>query len=219
MSAQDFYNEASKDPSNTGNRPYNNNSTSNLGQLNNSDGTQDRGLMSTVIGGAGGYYAGSKISNNNSKLSGILGAVGGAFLANKVSDKFEHNNGNNHSHHQQQYNNNNNNGNINAGYGQYGRPGMNPPPPPRNDYNNNNNNNNHHHHHNNNQPPFPPQGSQGFGFRDNNNNNNPEPRFRDHNPGRFQGDPRFDDRQEYMDNNQQFYYNQGPPPPGNGPRW
>ena len=100
MSARDFYNEASQDPNNLKN--YNYKSSDNQYPPQNwvagPNATQDRGLLSTVVGGAGGYYAGSKISNNHSKLSGVLGAVGGALLANKLSDKFE--NRHDHQHNQ-----------------------------------------------------------------------------------------------------------------------
>lgn len=179
MSAKDFYNDASKDQNNNNVSSYNrpsqiNNDNANANTGNNQ---QERGFMSTALGGAGGYYAGTKISNNNSKLSGVLGAVGGAYFANKISDKLKHHNGNHH------HNGRSRSGMMDAP----------PHPPPQDNHQNSNNKYG--------QPP--PQGHT----------------FGDSNPGRFQGDPRLDDRQEYMDNNQQYYYNQGSPPPHHSNRW
>ncbi len=51
----------------------------------------ERGLGSSLAGGAAGYYFGKKMNH------GLLGAVGGAFLANKLGDKRKENKHSSHS--------------------------------------------------------------------------------------------------------------------------
>ncbi|ABN65115.2 predicted protein [Scheffersomyces stipitis CBS 6054] len=51
--------------------------------------TGDRGLISTVVGGAAGGYAGDKLVPNHPHLGALAGVIGGAIGANKLEDAYE----------------------------------------------------------------------------------------------------------------------------------
>ncbi|CRK41779.1 hypothetical protein BN1723_005175 [Verticillium longisporum] len=61
----------------------------------------DRGIMSTIGGGAAGGFIGKKIMGG--KLGAMAGAVVGSIVANKVEDRFSSKNSHKQSHHQQQH--------------------------------------------------------------------------------------------------------------------
>ena len=88
MSANEFYSSGQQGQYNQQNNQERTGAPNN-GQYGADNGNPngERGLFSTIVGGSAGAYAGSKVSNNHSKLSGALGAIGGAFLANKISDE------------------------------------------------------------------------------------------------------------------------------------
>ncbi|GJC78635.1 uncharacterized protein ColLi_01473 [Colletotrichum liriopes] len=93
----------------------------------------ERGLISTIGGGAAGGYAGKKFLGG--KLGAVAGALGGAVVANKIEHRLSGSHGKHHGHH-----------------GHHGHHAPPPPPPPPHHYGGHHHGGHHHHH----GPPPPP---------------------------------------------------------------